>query len=334
MESHRITVIGAGAIGLLFAAKLGMAGLPVELCARTDEQGRLLLNDGVRFRSGPESSANARETIVRPSIRTLEEAAVRSESGDKADVHFILLAVKQAAVTADLVEQVARLSGPSSWVVCLQNGIGHVEALSRRVPAHRIFAAVTTEGALKPAGNEVVHTGVGTTWIGAVRSEGGKAQDEAQKKLVELLNLAGFHTFLSKDITSRVWQKLIMNSAINPLTAILRVHNGELLKRREALKLMRTLYDEAVATAVKLGLAVDSDLWEQLLDVCRKTAGNRSSMLQDVLAGRTTEIDYITGGIIREAERAGLAVPSHQTVYLLVKAMEAGAEADGRTQVL
>lgn len=195
-----------------------------------------------------------------------------------------------------------------------------------------VFAAVTTEGALKPAGNEVVHTGVGATWIGAVHSEGegGMAQDEAQKKLAELLNLAGFDTFLSKDITSRVWQKLIMNSAINPLTAILQVHNGELLKRREALQLMRALYDEAAATAAKLGLAVDPDLWEQLLDVCRKTAGNRSSMLQDVLAGRTTEIDYITGGIIREAERAGLAVPSHHTVYLLVKAMEAG----GRTQVL
>ncbi|CAG7620524.1 ketopantoate reductase family protein [Paenibacillus allorhizosphaerae] len=333
MGRVRLTVVGAGAVGLLFAAKLGMAGFRMELCARRPAQRQLLLENGVRFRSGIEESAKVNETIVRPHIRMLaEDASIAGESEER--IHFIILAVKQAAFTPEFVEQVERLTGPASWVVCLQNGIGHIDALSRLVPEERIFAAVTTEGAMKRSDHEVIHTGNGTTWIGPVRPAGSREADEAQKKLAELLNLAGFHTFLSKNITSRVWQKLIINSAINPLTAILRVHNGELLQRPEAMELMRTLVDEAVATADKLGLSLDPDLWEQLLEVCRKTAGNRSSMLQDLLAGRMTEIDYITGGIMREAKKAGLVVPAHQTVYRLVKAIEAGAEAGGRTQLL
>ncbi|MDO3678164.1 ketopantoate reductase family protein [Paenibacillus ehimensis] len=322
----RFTVIGAGALGTLFAAKLFEAGHEVEVVVRRAERQAEIEAAGLRLIDavpGPEEKG-ARAVITAFPRVSLWEEKVAFGGKDGSGPHFILLAVKQSAITRELGLELGRRMSPSAWIVCLQNGIGHLETLTPYVPAERLISAVTTEGAMISAAGEAVHTGSGTTWIGAAGEERAEVSEIAQKNLVYWLQLAGFSASVSKNISSRIWQKLLINAVINPLTALLRVPNGELLSLPEAGELMRALYEEGVALARALDIRLEPDLWEQLLEVCRRTANNSSSMLQDMAAGRRTEIDAITGGLLREAERGGIALPTHLTVYRLIKAAEAG----------
>ncbi|MBP1156292.1 2-dehydropantoate 2-reductase [Paenibacillus sp. PvR098] len=326
---NRITVIGAGALGMLFTVKLAEAVPDMELVVRRPSQKQLLMSAGVSLTEAgswlDRKEKAARTSTVYPKVVLMnEERLIQDDSLAEREntTHWIVLAVKQSAFTKDLAEAVRRRMGPHSWVVCLQNGIGHVEAISSIIPEERIVLAVTTEGALRRSETEAAHTGRGVTWIGGAGSTDDEVAAAAQKKWVELLEVAGFQAFLSKNITSRVWHKLLINAVINPLTAILQVTNGELPGLPQAQQLMRALFDEGTALAAALRIELDPDLWEQLLEVCRRTSANRSSMLQDVLAGRPTEIDAINGGLLKKAESVGLFMPAHQAVYQLMKALE------------
>lgn len=318
----RIVIVGAGAIGLLLAARCRLAGLDVELLVRRREQAERIRSAGVQLKEA--AGAAAGEQHARLPVRLLSEAARAAEmDGDSAprQAGYIVLAVKQTAIGAELARQIGCLAGAGGLVVCLQNGIGHIDALEAFIPRERLLMAVTTEGALRLSDCAVAHTGRGTTWIGTA-GEGGAEAARRQKKLQEMLNLAGFDVFVSNNINNRVWQKLLINAVVNPLTAIFGVKNGELLKRPEWLPLMRELFAEGAEVARLEGIRLPDDAWEQVLDVCRRTAGNRSSMLQDLMAGRPTEIEAINGGLLALASRHGIELPANQAVYRLVKAME------------
>ncbi|MFB0845550.1 ketopantoate reductase family protein [Paenibacillus oleatilyticus] len=322
----RFTVIGAGALGTLFAVKLSKAGHEVEVVVRRAERKAEIEAAGLRLTnavSGSEEKSARAVITAFPRVRLWEEKEAFGGK-DGSGPHFILLAVKQSAITRELGLELGRRMGSSAWMVCLQNGIGHLETLAAYVPAERLLAAVTTEGAMISTAGEAVHTGSGMTWVGAVGDERAEVSEIMQKNLVYWLQLAGFSASVSKNISSRIWQKLLINAVINPLTALLRVPNGELLSLPGAGELMRSLYEEGVVLARALDIRLEPDLWEQLLEVCRRTANNRSSMLQDMTAGRLTEIDAITGGLLREANRSEIELPTHLTVYRLIKAAEAG----------
>lgn len=319
---NRITVIGAGALGMLFAVKLASAVPNMELVVRRAEQKHLLMSEGVSLtEAGAWPDGSKKMVKIFPKISLMNEEDC-SKAAWEGCTHWIVLAVKQTAITMDLAHTVQQRMGPHSWVICLQNGIGHVETLEKFIPAKRILLAVTTEAALKHSETEAEHTGRGRTWIGSASPHYNEGAEDAQKKWVKLLEVAGFEAFLSKNITSRIWHKLLVNSIINPLTAILQVTNGELPGLPQAQQLMRALFDEGTALAAALHIELEPDLWEQLLEVCRRTSANRSSMLQDVLAGRPTELDAINGGLLKKAEAIGLSMPTHLAVYRLVKALE------------
>lgn len=322
----RFTVIGAGALGTLFAVRLSEAGYEVEVVVRRTERQAEIEAAGLRLIDAVSGSKDQSARAVITAFPRVRLWGGKETFGGKdgSGPHFILLALKQSAITRELGLELGRRMGPSAWIVCLQNGIGHLEMLAAHVPAERLLSAVTTEGAMISAAGEAVHTGRGMTWIGAAGEESSEVSEIAQKNLVYWLELAGFSASMSKNISSRIWQKLLINAVINPLTALLRVPNGELLTLPGAGELMRALYEEGVALARALDIRLEPDLWEQLLEVCRRTANNRSSMLQDITAGRLTEIDAITGGLLREADRGGIALPTHLTVYRLIKAAEAG----------
>ncbi|TVY09615.1 ketopantoate reductase family protein [Paenibacillus cremeus] len=325
MSEARFTIVGAGSMGLLFAAKLALSGhaLEVEVGVKRREHKEALIAEGIKLHDGNvDEGKDKQPAIVHPAIGLLTELGQAHTLGQ---VHFIVLTVKQSAFNPEFVREIRAMMGPESWVVCMQNGIGHVELLELEIPRERILLGITTEGAMKSSDVETWHTGKGETSLGAVVYNPASPALAAQKKLAECLERAGFRTFLSKDITRRVWQKLVINSVINPLTAILQVRNGQLPEIPSSLQLMRELFDEAMAMAAALQLKLDTELWEQLLEVCRKTAGNRSSMLQDLQSGRPTEIEAITGGLVREAGKMGMTLQTHQTVYRLVKALEGSA---------
>ncbi len=322
----RFTVIGAGALGTLFAVRLSEAGHEVEVVVRRPERQAEIEAAGLRLVDAVPGREEKRAHAVITAFPRVSLGGGKEAFGGKggSGPHFILLAVKQSAITRELGLELSRRMDSSAWIVCLQNGIGHLEALAAHVPSERLLSAVTTEGAMISPAGEAVHTGRGMTWIGAAEEERDGVSETAQKNLVDWLQLAGFSASVSKNISSRIWQKLLINAVINPLTALLRVPNGMLPSLPEAEKLMRALYEEGAALARALDIRLEADLWEQLLEVCRRTATNRSSMLQDMTAGRPTEIEAITGGLLREADRGGIALPTHLAIYRLVKAAEAG----------
>ncbi|MFZ2362260.1 MAG: 2-dehydropantoate 2-reductase, partial [Anaerolineae bacterium] len=140
--------------------------------------------------------------------------------------------------------------------------------------------------------------------------------------LANLLRAAGFDVRLANDVAGLAWGKLVINAAINPLTALLRAPNGQLLERPEARALMGLAASEAAAAGLAQGLHLPfDDPVAAAEDVARRTAVNHSSMYQDVQRGRPTEIDAICGAVVQAGERVGVATPVNRTLWLLVRAI-------------
>jgi 2-dehydropantoate 2-reductase len=186
---------------------------------------------------------------------------------------------------------------------------------------------VTTEGALREGPGEVRHTGEGTTWIGPFSEE--LAHPGIAAKLMEKLKDAGISIEWENRIVRRIWEKVMVNCAINPLTALLRIPNGGLLHSDDARFLMKSIVEEAVSVARAEGIALEAeDMLKRAEEVCRKTAVNRSSMLQDVERGRLTEIDWINGEVVRRGARAGIETPVNQTLVRLIHLLEMRRDPD------
>lgn len=311
-EQVRITIVGGGAMGLLYAAKLAsVQTASVTLITRTEEQAQRIRQEGIRL---GDSHHRVSQCL---SAQTME--AVPCERSACAEPDGVLLMTKQQHLNAELLPLLRSVTGRGT-LIGFQNGLGHIEKLSASIPRHQLAAAVSTEGAVKVSLNEVQHRGSGVTRLGAVEAEAcHKDRRKTLVRLAQCLEKAGFETLLSKKIEADIWNKVLMNAVINPLTALLKVNNGDLLFSSEWQKLMRKLLDEGCEAAKAEGIALSPRLWEDLIDLCERTGQNRSSMLQDVIAGRETELDWITGGLLRIADKHQLALPAHWTVYQLLQ---------------
>jgi 2-dehydropantoate 2-reductase len=136
-----------------------------------------------------------------------------------------------------------------------------------------------------------------------------------------MLKAAGFSVFLSKELDIEVKRKLLINAVINPLTAILRIPNGGLTETPERMELTRALFDETFSILSEYGVDGQEASWDTFLRVCAATRDNHSSMLQDAVMGKPTEIDSINGEIVRLAARLGRDAPWNRAVTALVKAI-------------
>jgi 2-dehydropantoate 2-reductase len=312
----RIRIVGAGALGLLFANQLTHTAAHIELITRTHNQSNVL------NRKGLVSLDENKERVV--SIQTYSNSSSSDSNHFREPVDWLFLMVKQKDITELLLKQLLELSTPETRVVCFQNGIGHIELLMKAFSPKRLYAAVTTEGALKLSDNSVKHTGKGITWLGRVEETANDSMqwDESEKMLQSLLIEAGFEIYLSKKIISRIWNKLLINAVINPLTAVFQLNNGALLQSVYLKELMKALLEEGSIVAKHAQIEIADDLWKQLLQVCERTAENQSSMMKDITEGRITEIDWINGALINFANPYKLALPTHQTVYRMVKYLE------------
>lgn len=309
----RVAIVGAGSMGLLWAGRLQQAGCQVMLYTRTEEQALAIQRQGVTVRD-TEGKSIARVGILAEAIA----ASMPQQASFAAD--WVLFMVKQHQLSEELLLQAKARCGSNARWICFQNGMGHLDKAAAVIGLQQLYAAVTTEAALRTSEDRVTHTGGGKTeWGKLVSSE----MDSEEKKLAALWRKAGFPNDVSNDIDTAIWNKLLVNACINPLTAILRIRNGELLQRTHARSLMRELVDEACMLARALERPIDCEqAWEKLVQVCKATSHNRSSMLQDISRGHTTEIDAITGALLMEAEKQHLDLSAHRTVYRLVKALE------------
>lgn len=309
-----IEIAGGGAIGLSWAVRLAAAGVGTRLWTRTREQAERIRAEGAAL-AAPEGAVRA-ALDARPAE---PEAATDAAGAAAGRERWIIAAMKSHQLAAEPAVRFLRAlaGGGSAPVVCLANGIGHMERLAARMPDVPLLAAVTTEGALREGPAAVRLTGAGRTVIGEHPAVGRKRQ----KLLVDTLSSAGIAAALSNNIMEHVYGKLLVNAVVNPLTALFRVKNGELPGDPVRLQLMKALFRETLAVLEASGMRTDGGEWERLLDVIRLTAENRSSMFADVEAGRPTEIKAINGGVVRLARKAGLAAPLNEAVAALIGAI-------------
>lgn len=313
-----IEVIGGGALGLLFAARAASAGIPTVLYARTGEQTRMIASRGIEVRSGTQETVKRIDSNLE--AKSVEEfAAPEKESADR----WILLAVKQKDINEALLDKMASGVRSGDRLLCLQNGIGHIQRLAEALPKAIIYAAVTTEGARRLGPDSVLHAGKGSTLFGL--SETGSLYSSerlaAENKLSEAFASAGLLWSASNEIQTVIYRKLLINAVINPLTAIWQVKNGELLENGARIAAMRAVFDETIGVYASAGMQVPEEWWNELLNVCRATARNRSSMLEDVSLGRETEAKWINGGIVELGRRNGVQAPVNEMLLNVIEGM-------------
>jgi 2-dehydropantoate 2-reductase len=318
----RIDIIGAGSLGLLLAGRLLASGNKVRLWCRGIEQCGQLEDEGltVSYEDGRDPILISGGGFTSAPIQGFADTYLREPSD------WIIVTVKQNVLHHILPEFISPLRDEQVHIICFQNGLGHMEMLRDLLPKASLYAAVTTEAAKRKSLTEVIHAGAGEVWIGEWSLKNGQAHsihtDLQANYLLEVLTMAGFLAFLSNEVGTMIYRKLLINAVINPLTAIWRIPNGELLASDERLQLMRELFKETTLVYDACGVIYDHDAWDNILEVCRMTAGNTSSMLADVLASRTTEIHWINGSLVEMAERTGTRVPYHRLICQLVEGMK------------
>ena len=303
----RILIVGPGAMGSLFAVLLADAGNDVFVLDYRPDRAVRLNENGFRVHG----VSGERFKRIRVSLRADEIPRV--------DYAFIWV---KSYDTASAVRSIDSALKESGYVVTLQNGLGNADIIAERFGAGRVIAGVTSHGATCLAPGDILHAGTGETVIGTLSGR----VSEGVTECARMLNDAGIQTRVSEDVRSEIWGKLIVNAAINPLTAITGLRNGELIRYDETMRVMRMIVEEGVKVATELGFALPyPDPMDRVVDVCKLTAGNISSMLQDVMAGKKTEIDFINGAIARLGREKGIPTPVNETLMYLVKVREKGA---------
>jgi 2-dehydropantoate 2-reductase len=214
----------------------------------------------------------------------------------------------------------ARVIAPDGVVATVQNGLGNIEALGTRVDAARISLGVIYVGAELVDG-QLTATGAGRVDLGRPRDPKARERLEA---LARALAEGGMTVNVVDDPWPSVWRKLVVNAAMNATTAMFGLRNPELLDHPAGRPIADDLARETARVATASGVAIDP---EKAPDMWQSTAAfvNRSSMFQDVSAGRPTEIDSINGAVAREGRRLGVATPVNEAITLLIKAVEAHA---------
>jgi 2-dehydropantoate 2-reductase len=203
-----------------------------------------------------------------------------------------------------------------------------MERLANYLGKHRVLGASTTHGAIRIGPGEVRWTSRGAIRIGAPDESDLEPVEPRVDRLISAMDEAGLNPGWSEDIQKALWTKLLLNVAINPVCAIAGVLNGELLLQPELFETGLAAMEEAgrIASAEGVDLS-DLDLAQALEDLCRATADNRVSMLQDIMAGRITEIDAICGEVIKRGEGLGIPTPRNQTLHALIKGIERSTKA-------
>ena len=232
-----------------------------------------------------------------------------------------LLVCTKAYDAADAVRSVVHSLADRAAIALLQNGMGFQDEILGIAPAARVFCALTTEGAYCPGPFRVNHAGRGHTLIG--RYPKGSLEEAAA--LARSLPSAALDIRPTAEILPALWQKLAINCAINALTAIRGCRNGALVDDPARRAEFDRLCAEISAIVAAFGMpALARELPARAAEVARATAANHSSMLQDVSAGRRTEIDFINGYLCRVAEEAGAACPLNRGLCEKIRALEAG----------
>jgi 2-dehydropantoate 2-reductase len=296
---NRICVAGAGTIGSLFAGHLARVA-DVSVLTRREEHAQALNEHGLRVSGRAEFTA-----------------ALRAASDPAAlDADLVILACKGN----DLEPLAQRLSGHfhDATVMTVQNGLGAEEV----VAAHGdwpLLSGVTFMSGTRHDDTHVEYILDTATWIGPYR----KTTPDDARAVAQLIVSSGLKAEAFDDLRPAQWSKLIFNATVNAVAALTGLPHDRHFAEGGLGDLVRGLAGEGKAAAAAAGVELWEDPWEMNVLATRRGHAHRPSMLEDVEAGRPTEIELITGALVREAGKLGVPVPLHRALYALVTAKEA-----------
>lgn len=295
----KVVVAGAGTIGSLFAAHLARVA-DVSVLVRRAEHARALNEEGLRVSGHSDFTA---------------DVTAATDPAELGDAELVIVACKGG----DLEPLAAELAGtfPAATVMTTQNGLGAEEI----VGAHGdwpLLSAVTFMSGTRHGDAHVEYMLDTATWIGPYR---GTTGDEA-RKIAELLVSAGLKAEAFDDLRPAQWSKLIFNATVNATAALTGLPHDFHFAEGELGGLVHALVDEGKAVAAAAGVELREDPWEMNVLATQRGHRHYPSMLEDVSAHRPTEIELITGSLLREAAKHGVPVPLHTALYALVRGRE------------
>ncbi|MGQ9499606.1 MAG: ketopantoate reductase family protein [Dissulfurimicrobium sp.] len=301
----KLAIVGPGAMGCMLAGYIAHAGGSVSVLDYKDARAKRLSQKGievercgVRFKTFPAISADALMFGVQ-------------------DVIILLVKASQTAIA---LEGAKAMIGEETLVVSLQNGIGHENIMVRFVRPECIALGVTAQGATFLREGYIRHLGTGDTIIGLLRPC--NWAEVRLMSLVQLLLNAGWPCLMTNDISPYIWRKLLVNVGINAITALTGIKNGEINEIEDAQRLQELAVAEAWRVGKKRGIEMGLTLKDAISfvrSVCEGVKGNISSMLQDRLFQRPTEIDFINGAIVKMGRESGVETPVNEVLSILVK---------------
>jgi 2-dehydropantoate 2-reductase len=297
-------------IGSLFAGHLARETETTVLCRR-EEHAAALNEHGLHVTGRHDFHANVR-AATNPDA--LPEPALA------------IVAVK----TTELASVAERLAGhwPGAAVMTVQNGLGAEEAFDARGP-WRLISAVTFMSGTKHSDTEVEYILDTETWLGPY----GGTPHELVEEVTELLLGSELKARAFPDLRPAQWSKLIFNATVNSVAALTELPHDPHFAARDRLEdlghLVHDLVDEGKRVAAAAGVELHEDPWEMNVHATQRGSRHYPSMLEDVQARRPTEVDQISGALVREAERLGVPVPLHTALWRLVKAREASWSTEG-----
>jgi 2-dehydropantoate 2-reductase len=302
----KIAVVGTGALGSLYAGYLARGGEEVYAIDIRQDIISAISGSGIRI-----VEPDGKEAAI-----PVKKATLKPEEAGKVDLVILLPKSRQ---TQEAARSARCLFGPETVGLTVQNGLGNPEAIEAVVGEGRILAGVTLNASTYLGPGRMLYAGRGETVIGEMR--GGPSP--RAERIAAAFNKAGLSTKVSAEVWNDVWGKLLVNAGVNPLTAITRLANGVMMDHGAAREIMKGLVEEGKRVALAKGIRLPyTDAVKKVEDACIATSPNHSSMLQDVLAQRETEVDFINGAIVREGERLGVDTPVNRTITNLVKTIE------------
>jgi 2-dehydropantoate 2-reductase len=310
--SERVCIVGGGVIGSLFAAHLASVA-DAWVLTRREEHARALEEHGLRVSGKHDFTARLRAT---------------ADPAELPDVDLVILATKATQLEEAAAALAGRVAGAT--VMTVQNGLG-AEEIVRRHGDWPLVSAVTFMSGERHADTHVEYELDTATWLGPYA--GTATPFERVRAIEQLLRAGGLEAEAFPDLLPAQWSKLVFNATVNTVAALTCLGHVDLFTREEEPTdlghLVHALMDEGVRVAAAAGVELHEDPWEMNVLAVRRGETQRSdyahvpSMLADVRAARPTEVDLITGALVREADRLGVEVPLHTAMYRLVKGREA-----------
>ncbi len=311
MKLERVCIVGAGTIGSLFAGHLGPI-IKTAVLTRRQEHAKALNDEGLRV-SG---KTNLHSDIV-----------ASTNPADLGEIDLLIIATKAAAVEASAKSIQGHF--PNAHILMIQNGLG-CEEIVNKYGNWPIISGVTFMSGTRHSDTHVEYELDTATWLGPWAES--NAEFGYVQKVEALINKSGLIAEAYEDLLPHQWSKLIFNSAVNSIAAITDLPHVRAFAKRDNIEDLGNLVFDMMAEAKDIakarGVILADDPWEMNVKAVSQgtTDGDDyaliPSMLNDTRNKQLTEIDWITGSIVREAKKAGVAAPYHETLYRLVKAHE------------